>query len=86
MFEVRKPKQKPVVVIRAASYSELAEYERRKPNCIGESLFTPIAGIQRIEPLNTESKATLCNMVFEREVTFESSAQDDLLFIKCGRL
>ena len=30
MFDVHKPKQKPIIVIRAASASELSEYEKQK--------------------------------------------------------
>ena len=91
MFDVRKPKQKQVVVIRAATGNELSNYEKHK-------LTSVEAGAQenkievikvngqrlKVDPLNKEVKIDLGDLAFKQKVTPADLSRDELFFIKCS--
>lgn len=92
MFEVQKPKQKPVVVIRAASGSELSAYEKNKLANIEENaqenkievISLNIDGsVQPLEPLNKEVKLDLGSLALKSSITHDDISADDLFIIKC---
>ena len=90
MIEVRKPSQKPIVVIRAATGNELSNYEKRKLANIEENAqVNKIEVIKvnnqplQINPLNKEVKIDLGNLAFKSEVTPKDLSADELFFIKC---
>ena len=91
MFDVNKPKQKPIVVIRAATESELSAYEKRKLANIEEnaqenkieviSLSTG-GKSQRIEPFNKEVKIDLGELANKSSVA-PADLSNELFLIKC---
>lgn len=92
MFDVRKPKQKPIVVIRAATGAELSNYEKHKLANIEENaqknrieaISVNIAGDkQRIEPINKEVSLDLGSLAIKSNITPADIAKDELFFIKC---
>lgn len=92
MFDVKKPKQKPIVVIRAATGAELSEYEKRKlasiePNAQENKLEAVSLSIdgtkQQLEPLNKEVTINLGSLALKTSITDADISQDDLFIIKC---
>ena len=90
MFDVRKPEKKPIVVVRAATGSELSAYEKQKlasiENNAQENAIEVISinnKRQYIDPLNKEVKIDLGNMAFKHEVTPADIATEELFFINC---
>ncbi len=92
MFEVRKPKQKPIVVIRAATGNELSNYEKRKLANIEENaqenkieaISINVAGAsQRLEPSEKEVKINLGSLALKSNITPTDLSTDELFFIKC---
>lgn len=92
MFEIQKPKQKPIVVIRAATSAELSAYEKYKLASIEENaqenkieaISLNIAGNkQRIMPLNKEIQIDLGGLALSSKVTPNEISADDLFVIKC---
>lgn len=90
MIEIRKPTQKPIVIIRAASGSELSNYEKRKLANIEENAQeNKIEVIKvndqrlQIDPLNKEVRIDLGNLAFKSKVTPNDITADELFFIKC---
>lgn len=90
MFEVKKPKQKPIVVIRAATGNELSNYEKRKLANIEDSAQeNRIEAIRvngdrlKIDPLNKEVNLDLGNLAFKQKVSPAELSADELFFIKC---
>jgi hypothetical protein len=90
MFEVQKPKQKPIVIIRAATSSELSTYEKHKLANIEENAQeNKIEVIKvndqrlQIDPLNKEVRIDLGTLAFNNKVTPEDVSTEDLFFIKC---
>lgn len=93
MFDVKKPKQKPIVVIRAATGKELSEYEKHKLASIEknaqenkiEVISLNIAGghKQQIEPLNKEVQIDLGSLALSSSVTPADISTEDLFVIKC---
>lgn len=92
MFEVRRPKQKPIVVIRAATGAELSAYEKRKLANIEENaqenkielVSLNIDGNnQRIAPLNKEVTIDLGSLALKSNVTPEDISDEELFIIKC---
>ena len=92
MFDVHKPKQKPIVVIRAASAAELSEYEKYKLASIEQNaqenkieiVSLNVAGNkQRIEPLNKEVQIDLGKLALKSEGPPEDISEEDLFIIKC---
>lgn len=90
MIEIRKPTQKPIVVIRAATGNELSNYEKRKlANIEDNAQENKIEVIRvnnqrlQIDPINKEVKIDLGNLAFKSKVTPEDLSADELFFIKC---
>jgi hypothetical protein len=92
MFEIRRPKPKPIVVIRAATGAELSNYEKRKLANIEagaqenkiEAISVNINGNkQRIEPLNKEVEIDLGSLALKSSVTPADISSEELFFIKC---
>ena len=90
MFDVRKPNQKPIVIIRAATGSELSSYEKHKLANIEENAQeNKIEVIKinnqklQIDPLNKEVRIELGNLAFKQKVAPEDMSADELFFIKC---
>lgn len=90
MIEIRKPNQKPIVVIRTATGNELSNYEKRKLANIEENAqVNKIEVIKvngqrvQIDPLNKEARIDLGNLAFKSEVTPKDLSSDELFFIKC---
>jgi heme-binding NEAT domain protein len=92
MFEVNKPKPKPVVVIRAATGQELSEYEKYKLASIEENaqenkieaVSININGnTQRIDPLNKEIQINLGSLALSSHITPSDISNEDLFVIQC---
>ena len=92
MFEINKPNKKPIVVIRAATASELSNYEKRKLAAIEEnaqenkieSISVNVDGnIQQIKPLNKDVTIELGKLANKSSITPADISSDDLFFIKC---
>jgi hypothetical protein len=90
MIDIRKPNQKPVVVIRTATGNELSNYEKRKLANIEENAqVNKIEVIKvnnkplQVDPLNKEVKIDLGSLAFKSEVTPKDLSADELFFIKC---
>lgn len=90
MFEVRKPKQKPIVVIRAATGNELSNYEKRKLAAIEENaqenrieIISVNGNRQPINQLTKEVNLEMGELAFKQKVTPTDISDDDLFFIKC---
>jgi ABC-type Zn uptake system ZnuABC Zn-binding protein ZnuA len=92
MFDVRKPKQKPIVVIRSATSCELSNYEKRKLANIEENaqenkievISLNVNGNKRkIEPLNKEVNIDLGSLALKASITREDISSEELFFIKC---
>lgn len=90
MIEIRKPEQKSIVVIRAASGHELSNYEKRKLANIEENAqenkveVIKINGEQLpVDPINKEVRIDLGSLAFKNTITPEELSPDDLFFIKC---
>jgi hypothetical protein len=90
MIEIRKPVQKPIVVIRAATGNELSNYEKRKlANIEDKAQENKIEVIRlngkrlEIDPLNKEVEINLGVLSTKDEVTPDELSDDDLFWIKC---
>lgn len=92
MFNVRRPKQKPIVVIRAASCAELSNYEKQKLKSIEDNaqenkievINLSINGNkQRLEPVDKEVDIELGKLAFKSNVTPADLSSDEMFFIKC---
>ena len=90
MIELRKPTQKPVVVIRAATGNELSNYEKRKlanieDNAQENKIEVIKVNDQRlaIDPLNKEVRIDLGNLAFKNKIGPQELSADELFFIKC---
>jgi hypothetical protein len=93
MFDVRKPKQKPIVVIRAATSSELSSYEKQKLANIEENAQVNKIEVfnlnvdgdkHRIDPINKEITVDLGKLALKSSITKEDISSDELFFIKCA--
>lgn len=90
MIEIRKPSQKPVVVIRAATGNELSNYEKRKLKNIEENAqVNKIEVIKvnnqplQVDPINKEVRIELGNLAFKSKIGPDDLSADELFFIKC---
>ena len=92
MFEVSRPKQKPIVVIRAATGKELSEYEKHKLASIEknaqenkiEIISLNVDGHkQQIMPINKEVRIDLGKMALSDSVTPADISTEDLFIIRC---
>lgn len=89
-FEVSKAKEKPAVLIRAASGHELSEYEKNKLANIEENAQeNKIESIKlnnkklQIDKANKEVSINLGDLAFKNNVSFEDLNTDEIFFIKC---
>ena len=90
MFDVHKPIQKPMVVIRAASGYELSAYEKRKLSSIeahAQENKIEIISIngerQYLDPINKEVKINLGKLANKDKIAPADISADELFFIKC---
>lgn len=90
MIEIRKPVQKPIVVIRAATGNELSNYEKRKLANIEENAQKNKIEIikvnnQRlpIDPLTKEVNIELGSLAFKSKVSPGEISAEELFFIQC---
>ena len=90
MIEIRKPEQKSIVVIRAATGNELSNYEKRKlANIEDNAQENKIEVIKindqrlQIDPINKEVRIDLGNLAFKNKVGPQELSADELFFIKC---
>ena len=90
MFDVRKPTQKPIVIIRAATGNELSNYEKQKlANIEDNAQVNKIEVIKlndqvlQIDPLNKEVKIELGDLAFKQKVTPADLSAEELFYIKC---
>jgi hypothetical protein len=90
MIDIRKPAQKPIVVIRAASGHELSHYEKRKLATIEDNAQENKIEVIKvnnkripIDPLNKEVNIDLGALASKDKVTPEELSSEDLFFIKC---
>ena len=90
MIDIRKPAQKPIVVIRAATGNELSNYEKRKLANIEDNAqenkieVIKVNGQQLpIDPINKEVRIDLGELASKSKITPEEMSADDLFFIKC---
>lgn len=91
MIDIRKPTQKPIVVIRAATGNELSNYEKRKLATIEDNAqenkieVIKVNGKQLpIDPLNKEVRIDLGDLATKDKITPEELSINDLFFIKCS--
>lgn len=90
MFDIRKPKQKVSVPIRAASKVELVNYEKHKAATDKESLTeNKIEAIRvndnklQIDPINKEVRIDLGNLAFKSKISPSELTADEYFFISC---
>jgi hypothetical protein len=90
MFDVRRPKQKPIVIIRAASGHELSNYEKHKletiEDCAQRNVIESIkinGVVQHIDQLNKEVDIELGNLAFKSKISDSDIDNKELFFIKC---
>ena len=89
-FDVRKPSQKPIVVIRAATGNELSNYEKRKLTSIEDNAQENRIEVIRVnnkvmpvDKLNKEVKIDLGELAHKNQITDREISNDDLFWIKC---
>ena len=90
MIDIKKPEQKPIVIIRAATGHELSNYEKRKlANIEDNAQENKIEAIRlnnqrlNIDPLNKEVRIDLGGLAFKSTVKPDDLSADDLFFINC---
>jgi predicted metalloprotease with PDZ domain len=90
MIDIKKPSQKPIVVIRAATGNELSNYEKRKLANIEENAqknkieVIKVNGQRlQIDPLNKEVNIDLGVLAEKDVITPNEISPDELFFIKC---
>lgn len=90
MFDVHKPKQKPVVVIRAATGNELSNYEKRKLATVEENAQENIIEVIKlnnevlpVDPINKEVQINLGELATKSKITDTEISDKDLFFISC---
>ena len=91
MFDVRKPRQKPMVIIRAATGNELTNYEKRKLANIEENAQeNKIEAIsvngkrQYLDPINKEVQITLGGLANKDKIAPSEVSESELFFIECN--
>ena len=91
MFNVQRPKQEAIVVIRAATAHELSAYEKHKLAHIEENAQeNKIESIRvndeklKIDPVSKEVKIELGNLAFKQEISSNDLSSKDLFLIECG--
>ena len=90
MIDVRKPNNKPITIIRAASGHELSNYEKNKLANIEENaqknkieVITLNDKKLPIDSTNKEVKINVGNLAFKNKIEPKDLSSDELFFIKC---
>lgn len=90
MFDVRKPDQKSMVVIRAASGHELSNYEKHKlanieDNAQENKIEVINVNGQRLQtdPKSKEVNINLGSLAFKNAISTADIMSNELFFIKC---
>ena len=93
MFDVRRPKEKPIVVIRTATPHELSNYEKWKLKNIEEGAqVNKLETIRVVTPLQKEayvsikdkiSKIELGELALKNEITPKDISAEELFLIEC---
>mgnify|MGYP003289353148 CR=1 FL=1 len=90
MLEIHKQTNKPISIIRAATGSELSDYEKQKLASIEDGAQkNKIESINlngNVLPVDSKTKEVhieLGNLAFKSKVTSEDFNPDELIFIKC---
>jgi hypothetical protein len=94
MFEVRRPKEKPIVVIRTATPHELSSYEKWKLENIEEGAqINKLEMIKVVTPSNKEAFASIENktarlelgeLALKTKITSEDISPEELFLIECA--
>lgn len=90
MIEIKKPVEKPIVIIRSATGNELTNYEKRKlANIEDNAQENRIEAIKvngqklPIDPENKEVSLNLGKIAFKSAITPEDMTSEELFLIKC---
>lgn len=94
MFEVRRPKEKPIIVIRAATPHELSNYEKWKLDNIEEGAQVNKLEMIRVEtPSKKEAFASIENktarielgeLALKNKITPADISPEELFLIECS--
>jgi hypothetical protein len=94
MFEVRRPKEKPIVVIRTATPHELSSYEKWKLENIEEGAqVNKLEMIKVVTPSkkdtfasieNKTAKIELGDLALKNKVTSKDISPEELFLIECA--
>ena len=94
MFEIRRPEEKPIVVIRTATPHELSNYEKWKLENIEEGAQVNKLEVIRIEtPSKKEAFSSIENktaiielgeLALKSEITPENISPEELFLIECA--
>jgi ABC-type Zn uptake system ZnuABC Zn-binding protein ZnuA len=89
-FDVKRPTQKPIVVIRAATGNELSNYEKRKLKTIEDNaqenkieVIKVNNKVMPVDKLNKEVRIDLGELSQKDTITSNEISEDDLFWIKC---
>lgn len=92
MINIQSKQNTPITVIRAASGSELTEYEKKKLNTVEEYAQQNKIEIIKVDgkraTIDSETKTAninlnLKNLAFKSAITSEDVDSNSLFFIKC---
>ena len=94
MFEVKRPKEKPIVVIRTATPHELSKYEKWKLENIEEGAqVNKLETVRVVTPSKKEAFASIENktakielgeLALKSKVTPEDISSEEMFFIECA--
>lgn len=94
MFELKRPEEKPIVVIRTATPHELSNYEKWKLENIEEGAQVNKLEMIRIEtPSKKEAFSSIENktavvelgeLALKNKITSEDLSQEELFLIECS--
>ena len=89
-FDVKRPAQKPIVVIRAATGNELSNYEKRKLSNIEDNaqenkieVIKVNDQVMPVDKLNKEVRIDLGKLSQKDTITSDEISDEDLFWIKC---
>ena len=93
MFEVKRPKEKPIVVIRTATPHELSKYEKWKLKNIEEGAqVNKLETVKVVTPSKKEAFASIENktakielgeLALKSKVTPEDLSPEEMFLIEC---
>ena len=96
MFEVKRPEEKPIIVIRTATPHELSTYEKWKLENIEEGAQVNKLEMIRVEtPSKKEAYASIDNktarielgeLALKSKITAEDISPEELFLIECASL